>query len=383
MREKDFQDDAPGDLVTTVQQSLAFVPHPPPTAVNLSAEVNLALERANVALGRLDQLGRSLVNPYLLIQPFTRREAVASSRMEGTTADLGQLVLFEVDGQAQSGSDVREVANYVRAADYGLKRPDERPVTLGLIREMHHILLDGVRGRQDQLGEFREVQNWISGPDRSISSARYVPPPPDQVLGLMRGLESYWQSFDGLPSLVRLAVIHYQFETIHPFVDGNGRLGRLLMTVLLDDWGVLTHPLLYLSAAIEGERHVYHDGLLAVSQRGAWDDWIAFFLRAVAVSAEDALDRGNRLVDLLKGYEKTYRGRSPTLANLTEQLFETPAFTVSEMAERLGIWFGTAQSAVERLVSDGVLREATGQQRNRVYVAAEILAVVDAAQEPH
>ncbi len=382
MRARDFEDAAPGALIQTINGAHAFVPDPLPEKLDLTAEIVLQLESATLAIGRLDQLGRSLVNPHLLVQPFVRREAVASSRMEGTTADLGQLLLFEATRQSPaSDSDVREVANYVAAVDYGLRRPRERPVSLGLIREMHQILLDGVRGEQYNLGDFRDRQNWISGSDRSISSARFVPPPPDQVNGLMRDLERYWQTSDRSPALVRLALVHYQFETIHPFFDGNGRLGRLLMAVLLDDWQVLTRPLLYLSTAIERRRVEYHDELLRVSQSGNWSSWISFFLDAVLVSADDALQRGNRLIDLQDRYRIQYgSGGSTTPLKILDLLFETPAFTVSEMSRRVGIGFKAIQSSVDRLASDGVLVEVTGQRRHRVYVASEIVAAVSSPE---
>ena len=379
MRRDEFTDDAPGVLVQTDGNAWAFIPDALPTSLTLSAQVILQVEQTTLAVGRLDQLGRSLLNPYLLIRPFIRREAVASSRMEGTTADLGQLVLYEVFRQPDRGdSDVQEVANYVEAVDYGLRRPQDRPVSMGLVREMHQILLTGVRGQQFLLGDLRDRQNWISGPTRSIGDARFIPPPPHQVPGLLRDLEHYWQTPNSLPALIRLALIHYQFETIHPFFDGNGRLGRLLMAVLLDDWQLLAQPLLYLSTAIERSREEYHDGMLKLSQTGKWDDWIMFFLRAARESADDALDRGNRLITLRETYRTRYTGgATSTPLQVIDLLFETPAFTTSELAQRIGISFGAVQKAVERLSRDRVLREATGQPRNRIYVATEILEIVD------
>lgn len=323
MRQEDFIEGFPGNLVRTYGQALGYIPDPIPTVLSLEPDVLVQSDQTMLAVGRLDQLGRSLPNPYLLIQPFIRREAVASSRMEGTTADVGQLVLYEAAGvMTGPGSDVREVANYVTAVNHGLTRSNDRPVSVGLVREMHHLLLDGVRGGQAGPGQYREQQNWIGRRGQAIDEARFVPPPPDQVAGLMLDLERAWQAPPTLPVLVRLALIHYQFETIHPFLDGNGRLGRLLMSVLLDDWGVLGRPLLYLSSAIEPNRTEYQDGLLRVSQTGDWNAWIRFFLRAVADAAEDALARGNRLINLQARLNARYKGRGTVVAlKLIDELF--------------------------------------------------------------
>ena len=382
MRQEDFIAGFPGTLVETYGKALGYIPDPLPAFISLAADVLVQSDQAMLAVGRLDQLGRSLPNPYLLIQPFIRREAVASSRMEGTTADVGQLVLYEAAGVLPgSDSDVREVANYVTAVNYGLNRPTDRPVSVGLVREMHHLLLDGVRGGQARPGQYREQQNWIGRHGQAISDARFVPPPPDQVAGLMLDLEQSWQAPPTLPALIRLALIHYQFETIHPFLDGNGRLGRLLMSVLLDDWGVLGRPLLYLSSAIEPYREEYQDGLLRLSQTGDWNAWVRFFLRAVGEAADDALARGNRLLELQTRLNAQYKDRGMVVAlKLVDELFVTPAFSVSAMAERLGVTYEALRRTVERLTDEEVLTEVTGQQRNRVYVASEIVRVVNPLQ---
>ncbi len=383
MRREDFAEGFPGTLVQTYGKALGYIPDPLPTIISLAPDVLVQSDQAMLAVGRLDQLGRSLPNPYLLIQPFIRREAVASSRMEGTTADVGQLVLYEAAGVTPgSDSDVREVANYVTAVNHGLNRPTDRPVSVGLVREMHHLLLTEVRGERARPGLYREQQNWIGRSGQAIGDARFVPPPPDQVAGLMLDLEQSWQNPAALPVLVRLALIHYQFETIHPFLDGNGRLGRLLMSILLDDWEVLGRPLLYLSSAIEPYRQEYQDGLLRVSQTGDWNTWIRFFLRAVREAADDALSRGNRLVDLQTRLNAKYKDRGMIVAlKLVDELFVTPAFSVTEMADRLGVTYEALRRTVERLTDDQILREVTGQQRNRIYVTPEIVRAVNPARE--
>lgn len=241
-------------------------------------------------MGELSGMGRRLPNPHLLIGPFLHREAILSSRIEGTHATAKELVLFEAMPQSLSTPDVKEVANYVQAMKYGLARLKELPVCLRLIKELHEILLKGVRGDQHRPGEFRDEQNLIGEQGQSPAQARFVPPPHKDMIEALYALEKYMATPTDIPVLIQLALIHYQFETIHPFMDGNGRIGRLLTTLLLCERGCLPDPLLYLSAYFERNRDAYMDALLLVSQRGSWEDWIIFFLRGVLEQAKDARD---------------------------------------------------------------------------------------------
>ena len=245
---------------------------------------------------------------------------------------------------------------------------------------MHQLLLEDVRGAAKMPGQFRQSQNWITHSKRSddIASARFVPAPPEHVLDLMLDLENYWRTSHALPAIIRLALIHYQFETIHPFLDGNGRLGRLLMAVLLDDWKILRQPLLYLSNVIERSRGDYHDGMLRLSQTGEWNEWLRFFLQAVLESADDALNRGNRLLALRDSYRAHYgTGATTTPLQIIDALFESPTFSPSDLARGINVSFGSVQYAVSHLVDDGVVIEITGRRRNRVYAAPMIIRILN------
>jgi Fic family protein len=367
---------AAGRLVTTASGAAAFVPSPLPPALELSWALSDALARAQGAVGHLRGIGRVLPNPHLLIEPFARREAVLSSRIEGTQASLGDLLLFEV-GTPERG-DVREVANYVAALEYGFGRLHELPVSLRLIREMHAKLLTGVRGESSAPGEFRDVQNWIGKPGTTISGATYVPPPVGEMDAALDAFEKFLHSESHLPALIRLALLHYQFEAIHPFLDGNGRVGRLLITLLLHTERLLDQPLLYLSAFFEQHRAEYYDRLLGVSARGAWSEWVDFFLRAVHEQAVDAVDRANTLLVLRDEYRTrmTAARQSVLLLAVIDHLFQSPAVTIAGVARDLGVTYASAKQNVEKLVAAKIL-EPLSDTRNRVYMAQEILALIE------
>jgi Fic family protein len=343
------------------------------------------LSDADRSLGELKGVGRMLPNPHLLIGPFLRREAVASSRIEGTITDLRQLLLFEADPSEGSGlgaedeADRREVLNYVAALTYGLKRLESLPVSLRLMREVHERLMAGVRGEEKRPGEFRDRQNAIGWQGQTPDQARFVPPPVPQMKQALYDLEQFIGNRSELPVLVELALIHYQFETIHPFLDGNGRLGRLLISLLLCEREVLTRPLLYLSAYFEENRAEYMDHLLRVSQSGDWTGWTGFFLEGVAVQARKAIDRCNQLIDLWNGYRSRVQkvGQSSNLTLLVDLLFERPAISVARAREHLKVTNTAAQQNVDRLVEDGMLVEVTGRKRNRIYLAPRILEIIE------
>lgn len=323
-----------------------------------------------------------LPNPHLLIRPFIGREAVLSSRIEGTRTSLSELLAFEGDAddaQAQS-SDVFEVANYVHALEYGLSQVDTIPVCNRLIKEMHQRLMTGVRGDNQDPGNFRRIQNWIGAPGAGIKEATFVPPPVPMMNKCMNSLEKYINSTSDLPPLVRIALIHYQIETIHPFIDGNGRIGRLLITLMLCSEKLLPQPLLYLSAYFENHRRDYYDLLLSVSQRGNWVDWVSFFLQGVSEQASDASKRSRKIMDLWQIYRnRLQHGRASAVAlQALDFTFANPVFTAKRMATSLNITIRSAQQNIEKLMQEGMLNEITGRQRYRVYRANELFSIVDA-----
>jgi Fic family protein len=369
-----------GKLVPTIK-GLAFVPDPlPPGSINL-ANLVLPLSRAERALGELSGVGRTLHNPYLLIRPFMRREAVASSKIEGTVTTLSQLFLFEVDQESdRAPPDAREVWNYVRALEHSLSRLNEIPISGRLIKEAHRILLTDVqshRGAAIVPGEYRKDQNWIGA--RVIENARFVPPPPQEVEEAMARLEKYIHRDDAeMPLLVRLALIHYQFETIHPFPDGNGRVGRLLIPLILCERKEISEPLLYMSNYFEKNYENYIDSLLNVSKLGLWEQWIKLFLEGVAETCRDAIQKARALQDLQAVYhDRVQRARSSALLpRLIDLLFEHPAITVPYATERLDITYNATKNNIERLVHNKILRPSTDDHRPKVFFADEIIGIL-------
>jgi Fic family protein len=346
-----FRNSPSGRLIRAGQGEAAywaFVPHPLPPDVPPDAELMRASSDAAYALGELAALGRTIANPHLLIGPFVRREAVLSSRIEGTQTDVADLYAYEAGQPPLPGlagapppDDVREVANYVAALEYGLARLPSLPVSLRLIRELHARLMQGVRGGHATPGEFRRSQNWIGRPGCTLSDAEYVPPPPEEMRTALDAFEKYLRDGDVQPKLVRLAFIHQQFEAIHPFLDGNGRIGRLLISLLLVEWGLLPLPLLYLSAYFERERQAYYDLLWAVNARGDWRAWVLFFLRGVAEQAQDAGARAKRLQDLQAEWRAhVAQERAPALTlNLVDELFRSPMVTIPLVAKLLNVTY--------------------------------------------
>jgi Fic family protein len=385
MRREDFSRTAPGRLVRSPQGHWTFEPAPlPPKAETLGLDFRLAclLSEADRALGELAGVGRMLANPHLLIRPFLRREAVSSSRIEGTITRLDQLFLFEAEPEhAAYPSDVTEVVNYVTALEHGLQLLQQgTPLCLRLVREVHAKLMDGVRGGDKRPGEFRHCAIMIGRGRQNFEQARFVPPEHIALDPLLTDFERFLNRPGALPAVVQLALAHYQFEAIHPFMDGNGRVGRLLITLMLCERGILPQPLLYLSAFLEQHDEEYRDGLLNVSQAGAWGDWIGFFARGITEQARDAVLRSNRLLDLAKRYRQEVAdvAQSATALRLLDELFATPYITAPRAAAALDMTYQAALYNVNKLVEAGVLREMTGRTTNRIYVADEILHLLDA-----
>jgi len=385
MNPEDFQDSASGQLIPISEGGYAFVPNPlPPENLTWDSELVEMLSIADRALGELAGIGRTLPNPHLLVRPFLRREAVLSSRIEGTQASLSDVLAYEAVQLPlfDAPDDVKEVHNYVRALEYGLERMSSLPVSLRLIRELHGILMEGVRGEQFRAGDFRQGQNFIGPPGSRLSTATYVPPPPKEMMEASQNLEIHINEPSNLPPLIRLGLIHYQFEAIHPFPDGNGRLGRLLNSLLLCSWNLLPQPLLYLSAFFEANRPDYYANLRGVTEKGRWKTWLSFFLIGISSQAVDAAARVKRINDLRENYRQRFQqGRSSArLLQVVDLLFARPLVTVRTVEAELGLPYPTAERYIDELVKQGIL-VGTGKARNRVFRASEILQVIEKAIE--
>lgn len=364
----------------------AFMPHPLPPDLEFDPELVNALSDADRALGELSGLGRTVPNPHLLIGPFVRREAVQSSRIEGTQADITDLYAYEAGQLGLPGlkpppaeSDVHEVSNYVNALEYGVDRLHTLPVSLRLMREMHERLLQGVRGDSATPGEFRRSQNWIGPTGCAPNDATFVPPAVEEMNLALAALEAYLHAEEQLPPLIRIGLIHYQFEAIHPFLDGNGRIGRLLISLLLVHWNLLPLPLLYLSAYFERYRDDYYNSLLAVSERGAWREWLRYFLRGVAEQANGATEQAKRLQDLQTSFrEKVTHARSSSLLlKLVDSLFDLPIVTIPRAQRVLGVTYTAAQGNVRKLVDVGILHQVGQSSYGKTYLAEDVLRLTE------
>lgn len=383
MNAKQFTDKSAGQVIRTIKGYYAFVPHPLPPKISWTPLAVALLSKADRALGELAGIGRALPNPHLLILPFARREAVLSSRIEGTQASLSDLFAYEAAPNAAAVGDVHEVFNHVRALEFGLSRLADLPLSLRLIREVHERLMRGVRGEYSTPGEFRRSQNWIGPAGCVLNDATYVPPPIEEMPACLAEFESFLHVESNLPPLAKLAMIHYQFEAIHPFIDGNGRIGRLIVVMLLCLWNLLPQPLLYLSAYFEANRQMYYDLLLSVTLRGAWEEWLSFFLEGVESQALDAIRRAHRIQDLRREYRKRFQATqsSAKLLQVIDLLFGAPILSVTQVKEAIGVSFPSANRYIKQLESDGIIQEITGQSRNRLYRAEAILQAIEGSLE--
>jgi Fic family protein len=387
MRITDFSLDLAGKLVRIPEGGSAFVPAPlPPGSFQYSPEIVTALSEADAALGRLDGMGRMLPDPEVLIQPFLRREAVMSSRIEGTQTTLPGLLLFEAAQSTNDATDpeAQEVANYIIALQYGLRECQTQPISKHLVLGMHQRLMKNVgEYKTSRPGRFRTRQVYVAPKGIPISGARYVPPPADDIDELFSHLEAFiGDDTHRLPLLVKLAFSHYQFEAIHPFLDGNGRIGRLLLALMLCTEGRLSRPMLYLSAYFEHHRQRYYDLLLDVSKTGNWSEWLLFFLNGVREQAEDAVVRTHQLFELQKSYHERFSSaRSTTLIwRLINELFVFPIITAPIAQRRLNISYPTARDLISKMTTAQILQPLDYPARARYYVAQE---VIDIIERPH
>ena len=384
MERDDFDEAAPGEVVPTTTPRgtySAFRPDPLPPSIS-TEQLITPLAEATQALGRLHGIGPRVGSREILIEPFIRKEALESSQIEGTHATLSDIYAYEAGQEALIDEDrqqgTQEVINYLHALTHGLDAITAGDsITVELLCEMHDRLLSGVRGDEADPGELRTSQNFI-GSTPYIQDARYVPPPPNEIPDLLEDLLKYASRDMDLHPLLRIGLIHYQFETIHPFLDGNGRLGRLLISLLLQRDSLLPEPYLYLSSYFNARRSAYVDQLLAVSQHGDWEEWLLFCLRGVQSQADEAHQRANLLVDLREDYQQRYQSeRSGNILELVMRLFKDPYLDVNTAADWLDVEYSTANRLVAQLEDDGILEELTGKERNRFYRASEVFEIIN------
>lgn len=375
-----------GCYVTQPTGYRAFVPAPlpPRPAIVLGRELQGLLSAADRSLGRLDGSVLTLPNPDLFVFMYVRKEAVLSSQIEGTQSSLQDVLAAEARFfEPGLPRDVDEVINYVRAMNHGLARLAELPVSVRLIREIHAELMRDVRGGKLQPGELRTSQNWIGPAGCTLNTATFVPPPHAAVPAALGDLETFLHANDDLPPLVKIALAHVQFETIHPFLDGNGRVGRLLITFLLTERGVLHKPVLYLSHYFKQNRTTYYEHLQAVRDRGAWESWLAFFLRGVIEVADEAAETARRVLRLREEHRAAITTQLGRVAGnghkVLESLFDRPIVSVSDVQKLTGTTYVAANGVVSRLVKLGVLSEMTGYARNRRFRYAPYIALFNDA----
>lgn len=352
------------------------MPAPLPPKIEWTKDIIAASSEASLMLGRLSGHGAGLQNPHLLIRPFIRREAVLSSRIEGTQATISELLADEAGAAVdRAPDDLKEVKNYVVALEETVAQLKKLPLCLRVLRNAHRTLMKGVRGDSSDPGEFRKIQNWIGG--ATAATARYVPPPPNEVMPCLDLWEKHLQD-RAMPPLIQAALLHYQFEAIHPFIDGNGRVGRLMITLFMIERELLPSPLLYLSAFFEAKRDDYFDLLDAVSKRGDWEAWILYFLRGVNQQAADAISRCERINQLREDWRRSLTTRlSSNIMKLLDRITANPFITVRAAEQELGAAFTTAQRAIDVLVERKILVKTDDAKRGRVYVAKRLLDIVD------
>jgi Fic family protein len=375
----DIQESPTGQIIKSPKGYNAFVPSNLPPKIEWDTPIVNSLSRANFLLGKLAREGGKLPNPHLLIRPFITREAVLSSKIEGTVTTLGEILEANADGMRvkRNEDDLQEVQNYIKALDYGLERLGELPLSLHFIKEIHKNLMQAGRGSHATPGEFRHTQNWIGSPGGLINTAKFIPPPPENLMDCLRDFEKFLHNRQ-LPPLIHIALCHYQFEAIHPFLDGNGRIGRLLITLLLVKQQMLPSPLLYLSAFFEATRDEYYRQLYNVSAKGTWHEWFIYFLDGIAVQSEDSLSRAERINALLNQWQIVVASSGSQVPVEIVQLFAiNPYFTINKIAEKLGISYTTAQRGIQKLEASGIIKKTTDNMRDKVYCATEILRILE------
>jgi Fic family protein len=371
-----------GKFVLTPAGYRAFIPKelPPEPPVEYDDELHLLLSKADRDLARLDGITSVLPNPELFIAMYVKKEALLSSQIEGTQASLEGVLEFEADLVPKEDiNEIKEVVNYIRALNYGIERMAEESVSLDLIKEIHKVLLEGTRGGGLNSGTFKTCQNYIGTPGASIREAVFVPPTPEITVHAMEALERFLHEKDNIPALVKIGLIHAQFETIHPFLDGNGRIGRLLITFYLVWKEILSKPLLYLSFYLKNNRSEYYNLLMRVRTEGAWEEWLRFFLRGISETSWEAVDTAREIIRLKDDMTKKLYENSVSSIHairLVDLLFDSPLVSSKDVTERLGISSVSANSLLTRFEEIGVLQEITGKKRYKRYFFTEYVDII-------
>ena len=375
-------DNRAGHLITNLSGEMAYksfvpTPLPPKPSIELTEDMINLLIKANSQLAVLESIATRIPNVELFISIYVRKEALMSSQIEGTQATLEDVLDPMIE--ANTNRNVADVVNYIKATEFAIKRLHELPLCNRLIKETHAVIMEGVRGQEKSPGEFRRSQNWIGGQGSTLKNARYIPPSPDDMIEAMSDLEKYINADDELDALIRAALIHYQFETIHPFLDGNGRVGRLLITLFLMEKKVLSTPALYISYFLKKNRVEYYDRMTEVRAKGNYEQWVTFFLRALLESAEDATATIDELIALHDKNAAVISGMGRAAKNamlVFEYLEANPIIEIRKTAEALSITFNTASSAVKRLTDAGILVQTTNASRNRTFAYEDYLSIL-------
>ncbi len=367
-----------------VEQSTEYAafypkPLPPEPRIIFDDELIKLLSESNRELGRLDGAAEVLPDPDLFVAMYVKKEAVLSSQIEGTQASLVDLLEYRnEEKQSQISHDVGEVVNYVKAMNYGLERLNTLPLSLRLIREIHAVLLEGTRGGERNPGEFRRTQNWIGPPGCTLKTASFVPPPVEQMKQAMYDLETFMHNNSSLPLLVKVGLVHAQFETVHPFLDGNGRMGRLLITFLLCQQKALNRPLLYLSYYFKKHRMEYYEWLMKVRNKGDWEGWLKFYLQGIIEVSKQGIKTARKILDLQSNHRNLIMNIKSTNANkLLDYIYTQPILTINDVVQELEISYPTANTLVSKFCEIGLLKERTGQQRNKVFSYVEYLNILE------
>lgn len=375
-----------GKFIRQQSDYIAFIPNPlpPEPPIQIDSEMIYLLSAADRRLGRLDGITQILPNPDLFVAMYVKKEAVLSSQIEGTQASLIDILEEDEENHEHKEKNVEEVVNYVNAMNYGIKRLQDLPLCLRLIREIHSVLLKNVRGGERNPGEFRKSQNWIGPAGCTLSTATFVPPPILEMQEALNNLELVINDDDDIPPLIKIGLLHAQFETIHPFLDGNGRMGRLLITFWLCRQKILTKPLLYLSYYFKKNRIEYYDRLMDVRLKGDWEGWMKFFLKGIAEVSDEAISTAKQILTMKEQHSSMINQQFKNPSNglkLLEKLFENPLVTINKVAEMLEVSYPTASSLVNDFCDVGLLRNSSKVQRNKKFSYYEYVNILQAGTE--
>lgn len=373
-----------GKVINTITGYESFIPNPlpPNPEINIDIEMQQLLSEADTKLGRLDGISQTLPNPELFVAMYVKKEAVLSAQIEGTQASLADVLNEKTmqDNEDLSPNGIKEVVNYVNAMNYGLERLNNLPLSLRLFKEIHQRLISNVRGANKNPGEFRTTQNWIGPTGCTLNDAVFVPPEPAEMMNALSDLEKYFYDETFIQPLIKIALIHAQFETIHPFLDGNGRMGRLLITFWLCQQKILSKPLLYLSYYFKLNRSEYYQKLMDVRLKGDWESWIKFFLKGVIVVSDEATESAKKIINLQRKYEYTLDKQTKQNVNykiLLNKLFEDPVLSKKDVAAMLGVSINTAGSIVDTFCEIGILQDASPEkQRYKRYIFGEYFEIL-------